>query len=91
MGEATNARDFMLIAKTTAQSERGFHERLRAALRLAAVSFPQIAWRADFDVGPREHVEIFGASDHAAARAISDAVSRAGGVRTELAPLRDGW
>ena len=91
MGEATNARDFMLIAKTTAQSERGFHERLRAALRLAALSFPQIAWRADFDVGPREHVDIFSAPDHAAARAVTEMLNHTCGVRVELAPLRDGW
>lgn len=91
MGEATNARDFMLIAKTTAQADRAFHERLRAALRLAALSFPQVAWRADFDLGPREHVEIVSAPDHGVARALTEMLSHTCGVRVELAPLRNGW
>lgn len=91
MGEATNARDFMLIAKTTAQGDRAFHERLRTALRLAALSFPQIAWRADFDLGPREHVEIVSAPDHGAARALTEMLNHTCGVRVELAPLRNGW
>lgn len=91
MGEATNARDFMLIAKTTAQGDGAFHERLRTALRLAVVSFPQIARRADFDIGPREHVEIVSAPDHGVARALTEMLSHTCGVRVELAPLRNGW
>ena len=90
MGESETLRDFMLIAIAT-RADDAFHSRVHEAVRLAAARHPEIAWRAEFDVGPREHVEIFGAFDHAAARAISDAVSQAGGVRAELARLRNGW
>jgi hypothetical protein len=90
MGELSSVRDFMLIAKA-AQDDSDFHQRFRAALRLAAVSYPQIAWRADFDLGPREHVDIFSAPDRGAARELSEMLNRICDVRVELAPLRNGW
>lgn len=90
MGELSTVHDFMLIAKNT-QGDGDFHRRLRAALELAALSYPQIAWRADFDLGPREHVDIFSAPDRDAARAVAEMLNHTWGVRAELAPLRNGW
>jgi hypothetical protein len=90
MGESATLRDFMMIAKAT-RVDDAFHSRVRETVRLAAVLHPEITWRADFDLGPCEHVDIFSAPDRGAARAISDAVSEAGGVRAELAPLRNRW
>jgi len=88
--QSTGNPDFMLIAKAT-DAARDFHPRLRAALRLAAASFPQIAWRADFDVSPREHVDIFSAPSHDAARALVQMLNRSCGVRAELAALKRRW
>jgi hypothetical protein len=90
MGQLGNLRDFILIARAT-QGAADFHERIRGALRLAAASLSQVAWRADFDVGPGEHVEIFGAPDSGYARKVSELVTAIPGVRAEIAPLRKGW
>ena len=90
MGQAGSFRDFMLII-TAGHQASDFHPRVREALRLAAATHPQVAWRADFDVGPREHVEVFSAPDFAAARQVTAALAGVPGVRTELAPLKNGW
>jgi hypothetical protein len=90
MGELANLRDFMLIARAIEPSAE-FLPRLREALRLAAASHPEIAWRAYFDVSPRDHVEIFSAPDFAAAREVSALLSGVQGMRAELAPLKNRW
>ena len=90
MGQLRDLRDFILIARAT-QGAGDFHERIRGAVRLAAASLPEVAWRADFDVGPGEHVEIFGAPDSGYARKVSELVTAIPGVRAEIAPLGKGW
>ena len=90
MGQLGNMRDFILIARAT-QRAGDFHERIRGAVRLAAASLPELAWRADFDVGPGEHVEIFGAPDSEYARKVCELVTAIPGVRVEVAPLAKGW
>jgi hypothetical protein len=90
MEQPENLRDFILIARAT-QRAGDFRDRIRGAVRLAAASLPDIAWRADFDFGPGEHVEIFGAPDSSAAHRVSELMSAVPGVRAEVAPLRSRW
>ena len=90
MGESATLRDFMMIAKAT-RVDDAFHSRVRETVRLAAVLHPEITWRADFDLGPCEHVDIFSAPDHGAARALTEMLNHTCGVHVELAPLRNGW
>lgn len=90
MRQTSRIRDFMLIV-TAGHQASDFHPRVREALRLAAATHPEVAWRADFDVGPSEHVEVFSAPDFAAARQVSAVLDGVPGLRTELAPLKNGW
>jgi hypothetical protein len=90
MGQLGSLRDFMLIV-TAAESCKDFHPRVRAALELAVATHPEAARRADFDVGAREHVEVFSAPDFETARRIADNVNAMRDVRAELAPLRNRW
>jgi hypothetical protein len=83
-------RDFMLIARSIDGSGE-FHARIKQALQFAAADRPEVAWRAEFDLGPKEHVEVFTAPDIGTAREVSDMVNTVAGVRIELAPLRNGW
>lgn len=90
MGHTADLKDFMLIARAAGAGD-AFHARIRQALERAAATHPGIAWRADFDLGPTEHVEVFSAPDFASAREVSRMMSTLEGVRAELAPLRSGW
>jgi hypothetical protein len=90
MGQLGNLKDFMLIV-TASQGNEDFHPRVRSALEFAAAAHPEVALRADFDVGPREHVEVFTAPDMGTARNIAYSVGKLEGLRAELAPLRSGW
>ena len=90
MGQLGSLKDFMLII-TAAQGGEDFHPCVHSALQLAAAAHPEVALRADFDVGPREHVEVFTAPDIGTARDIAHSISKMEGLRAELAPLRNGW
>jgi hypothetical protein len=90
VGQLDSLKDFMLII-TAAAAAADFHPRIRAALEQAVAAHPDAALRAEFDVGAREHVEVFSAPDIATARSISEDVNRIDGIRAELAPLRSGW
>jgi hypothetical protein len=90
MEELVSLRDFMLIV-TSGESCEDFHPRIHATLELAVATCPEAALRAEFDVGAREHVEVFSAPDFETARRIADNVNAMRGVRAELAPLRNRW
>ena len=80
----------MLIV-TAGESCQDFHPRIHATLELAVATYPDAALRAEFDVGVREHVEVFSAPDFETARRITDDVNTMRGVHAELAALRNGW
>ncbi|HEX6267223.1 MAG TPA: hypothetical protein VFZ81_10040 [Burkholderiales bacterium] len=90
MGQLGNPKDFMLII-TASQGSDDFHPRVRSALQFALAAHSEVALRADFDVGPREHVEVFTAPDIGTARDIAHSLGKLAGLRAELAPLRHGW
>lgn len=90
MGQASNLRDFMVIARATGEAQN-FHKRIKQAMRIAADALPQIAWRADFDLGPREHVDVISAPDLGSARKVVAVVTQLDGVNAELALLRKPW
>jgi hypothetical protein len=90
MGQISSLRDFMVIARAAEGAEK-FHARIRQVLDMAALVHPEISWRAQFELGPSEHVEVFSAPDFGAAREVSRMMGALQGVRAELAPLRKGW
>jgi hypothetical protein len=90
MGQLGSLKDFMLIVRRTAAGEE-FHARVKQAVELAARVHPDIAWRAQFELGPAEHVEVFSAPDLGAARQVSNLMGALHGVKAEVAPLRHGW
>lgn len=90
MQQLTSARDFMLIARSTRGDEK-FHARIGQVVDLAKKLYPTISWRAQFELGPREHVEVFSAGDSAIARQVSRLLGALQDVKAELAPLRSGW
>ena len=90
MGHFASLKDFMLIARGTEGAEK-FHDRIKQAIDIAARMHPDIAWRAQFEIGPTEHVEVFSAPDFGAARQVSSLMGALAGVKAELAPLRNGW
>jgi hypothetical protein len=90
MAQRARLKEFMLIARATGNAGR-FPDRIQQALRLAFVTFPAVSWKAEFALGPREHVEIFGAGSDDEARLVSQYFARAPGVRAEVLPLAMPW
>jgi hypothetical protein len=90
MALQANLKDFMLITRAT-DAAGDFHARVRQALEIAASLHPAIAWRAQFELGPAEHVEVFSAPDSAQARQVSGIMGALAGVRAEVAPLTKAW
>jgi hypothetical protein len=90
MGQLASLKDFMLIARATESAEK-FHARVKQVLEIAASLHPDIAWRAQFEIGPAEHVEVFSAPDSGVARQVSSLMGALQGVKAEVAPLRRGW
>ncbi|HEX6318944.1 MAG TPA: hypothetical protein VFZ84_08710 [Burkholderiales bacterium] len=90
MGQLASLNDFMLIARATESAEK-FHSRVKQVLEIAASLHPDIAWRAQFEIGPAEHVEVFSAPDSGVARQVSSLMGALQGVKAEVAPLRRGW
>jgi len=90
MRQLASFSDFMLIAHATESAEK-FHARVKQVLEVAANLHPDIAWRAQFEIGPAEHVEVFSAPDSGVARQVSSLIGALQGVTAEVAPLRKGW
>ena len=83
-------RDFIMICKSSGQDGDAFHGVLQRAMGAAKSAFPEIEWRADFSLTPRESVDVFSAPSVETAIKVSRLV-RAGGINAEVLPLRGSW
>jgi len=90
MGQLDEPREFMLITRATGAADK-FSENVRQALRLATAMFPDIAWKAEFDAGPGEHVEVFSAPGAEEALRLWKHFAQVPGMRTEVMPLATRW
>lgn len=91
---ATGARgqDFLFIARAIDEAHNGFQARVRGALSFALGRHPEITLRASFDLGPREHVEVFSAPTPTQARQLAEEMKHAAaGFRAEVVPLYSEW
>lgn len=87
-------QDYMLITHPSAgRGDRGFEfeTMVRGALHAVREVFPTVEWRAEFSLGPRDHVEVFSAPNEATARQLGALVSSAEGISAEISPLRSAW
>ncbi len=84
-------RDFIMITRSSLnQDADAFQGVVQRALGAAKSAYPEIKWRADFTLNPREFVEVFSAPSMETAVKVSHLV-RAGGVYAEVLPLHGGW
>ena len=83
--------DFIMITRSSPrQDSDAFQGIVQRALGAAKSAYPEIEWRADFTLNPRECVEVFSAPSMDMAMRMSHLV-RAGGIDAEVLPLRGGW
>jgi hypothetical protein len=88
-------RDFMLITRPASEIVRraaaSFQTVVDEIKSSASRACPQIQWRADFDLGGSDYVEIFSAPDYSTALRVSDIARNMPGVRAEIATLKSSW
>ena len=86
-------RDYMLVLhpRKDAGPAGRFESMVDQAIGVARIAFPAVQWQADFQLGPRDHVEVVRAPSEAVARQVCTLLSAVAGVSAEVTRMTSSW